>query len=76
MTRWTPLIWWRLVTFLRHAEVISFLGDLQVDVEAFSGRIVTLTTEVVTLRGFGEHLAHAYRTAAWTRDPLAWRSLG
>jgi hypothetical protein len=29
------VMWWRLVTFPRHAEVISFLGDLRVDVEAF-----------------------------------------
>jgi hypothetical protein len=49
-------MWWRLVTFPWHADVISFHGDLRVDVEALSGRIVTLITGAATLRAFGEHL--------------------
>jgi hypothetical protein len=50
------VIWWRLVIFPWHAEVISFLGDLWVDVEAFPSRIVALATGASTLRAFREHL--------------------
>jgi hypothetical protein len=51
--------WWRSVTFPWHAEVISFLGDLWVDVEAFLGRVIAFTTSAITLRAFIEHfVAH------------------
>jgi hypothetical protein len=47
--------WWRLVTFPWHAEVISFIRDLRVDVEAFPSWVISLPTSAITFRALGEH---------------------
>jgi hypothetical protein len=44
--------------------------------EALSSQTVAVTIGVVTLRALGDISSHAYKIAAWTRDPLAQKSPG